>query len=212
MRLSEGLHIAVFASGKGSNFKAILEAIEKRDIPGAEIVLVLSNNADAGALSIAREHSIPAVQITSRQFAGEDAYSKSLLEVLNRHRVNFIVLAGYMKIVPAAVIRAYRNRIVNIHPALLPAYGGKGMYGIHVHEAVLKNKAAVSGATVHLVDEEYDHGPIVLQEIVPVTENDTPESLAARVLELEHRLYPRAVALFAAGKVKIDGQHVTIIN
>ncbi len=212
MRLSEGLHIAVFASGKGSNFKAILEAIEKREIPGAEIVLVLSNNADAGALSIAREHSIPTVQITSRQFAGEDAYSKSLLEVLNRHRVNFIVLAGYMKIVPPAVIRAFRNRIVNIHPALLPAYGGKGMYGIHVHEAVLKNKAAVSGATVHLVDEEYDHGPIVLQEIVPVTENDTPESLAARVLELEHRLYPRAVALFAAGKVKIDGQHVTIIN
>lgn len=212
MPLAEGLNIAVFASGKGSNFKSILDAIKRGEIRNAEVVLVLSNNSDAGALFTAREHRIPTVHISPKHFADDDAYCKALLDTLSKHLVNFIVLAGYMKMLPRSVIRAFPNRIVNIHPALLPAYGGKGMYGIHVHEAVLANKAAISGATVHLVDEEYDHGPIVLQEILPVAENDTPESLAARVLELEHRLYPRAIGLFAAGKVKVDGQHVTIIN
>ena len=212
MDVSEPLNIAVFASGKGSNFQAILEAIEYGKISHTKIVAVFSNNSDAGALAIAREHHIPAIHLSRKQFESDETFNRSLLETLVNHNANFIVLAGYVKKIDSSIIKKYRNRILNIHPALLPAFGGAGMYGIHVHEAVLAQKSAVTGATVHVVDEEYDRGPIVLQKKIEVKEGDTPETLAARVLELEHQLYPEAIRLFAEGKVKIDGQHVTILK
>lgn len=198
------LNIAVFGSGKGSNFKAILTAIERGEIRGARIVLVLSNNPGAGILATARTHGIPATHATQKSFANEGAFVASVLETLRRHEVNFIVLAGYMKHLPRDIVAGYRNRIINIHPALLPKFGGKGMYGMHVHEAVIAAGEEYSGATVHFVDEEYDHGAIVLQKRVPVAPDDTPETLAARVLALEHELYPEAVRLFAEGRVLLN--------
>ena len=210
--MTEKLNIAVFASGKGSNFGAILDAIKAGKIHNAEIAVVISNNPDAGALAIAREHNIPAIYMSRKQFETDEAFTTALLKTLNEHNVNFIVLAGYMKKLDSSLIKAFRNRIVNIHPALLPAFGGSGMYGMHVHEAVIASKEKVSGATVHIVDEEYDQGPIVLQRTVAVDPNDTPESLATKVLEIEHRLYLEAICLFAEGRVKINGQKVIILN
>lgn len=192
------LQIAVFGSGGGSNFGAIVEAMERGEIPRARIRLVVSNSAHAGILERARAHGLPAVHISAKQFAGEGAFSRSLLDLLRRHGVNFVVLAGYMRRVPPEVVAAYRNRMLNIHPALLPAFGGAGMYGRHVHEAVIAARCTESGATVHLVDEEYDHGPIVLQRRVPVMPGDTPDTLAERVLAVEHEIYPEAIRRFAA--------------
>lgn len=191
------LHIAVFGSGRGSNFKAIMDAVERGRITGARVRLVLSNNSQAGILDLARTHGIPAVHLSRKQFADEGGYVSALLDVLHAHEANFIALAGYMKRVPPPVIAAYRNRIINIHPALLPKFGGQGMYGIHVHEAVIAAGESVSGATVHMVDEEYDGGAIVLQKRVSVADNDTPETLAARVLAIEHEIYPEAIRMLA---------------
>lgn len=206
------LNIAVFASGKGSNFKVILEAINAGVIPNTQISLVISNNSDAVALTVARENNIPILHISRKQFQSDDEYNRTLLEKLKQNDVNFIVLAGYMKMIDPTIVQIFKNRIVNIHPALLPKYGGSGMYGVHVHEAVIANKEKISGASVHIVDEEYDRGPIVLQKSVPVETNDTPETLAARVLQIEHEIYPEAIRLFAEGKVKVDGRKVSILN
>jgi len=191
------LSIAVFGSGAGSNFRSILTAIQQGNIPGARISLVLSNNSGAGILGIARANALPAIHLSQKQFPDERSFADAVLSTLRAHGVNFIALAGYMKQVPAAVVAAYRSRIINIHPALLPGFGGAGMYGIHVHEAVLASGATTSGATVHYVDEEYDHGPVVLQKVVPVLPGDSPDSLAARVLEAEHELYPAAIRRIA---------------
>ena len=208
--MAEQLNIAALASGKGSNVRAILEAIRDGSIRNAAIVAVISNNSDAGALEIARVHGIPAVHLSRKQFDSDEAFNTALLETLRTYHVNFIVLAGYMKKIDPVIIQRFRNRIVNIHPALLPAFGGNGMYGMHVHEAVIAQKAPLSGATVHIVDEEYDRGPIVLQQAIPVASDDTPETLAAKVQQLEHELYPEAIGLFAQGKISIDGRHITI--
>ena len=204
------LKIAVFASGRGSNFKAILDAIESGIIRNAKIVVVLSNNSDAGALTTASEHNIPAVHCSRKQYYSSDAFVHALLKVLEEHGANFIVLAGYMKKIDTALILRFKNRIVNVHPALLPAFGGPGMYGMHVHEAVIKSDSKVSGATVHIVDEEYDRGAIVLQRSVNIEENETPETLASKVLIVEHQLFPEAIRLFAEGKVRIHNHSVTI--
>lgn len=198
------LNIAVFASGKGSNFKAILDAIDNGRIPNARIVIVISDNSDAGALAIGRGYGIPSLHISRKNFESDNLYTAAIQKALSHHGANFIVLAGYMKKIDPSIVRAYRHRILNIHPALLPSFGGKGMYGIHVHEAVLAAKQKQSGATVHLVDEEYDRGPIVLQKRVNITDNDTPESLATKVLEIEYQLYPEAIRLFAEGSIRID--------
>ncbi|HMK39425.1 MAG TPA: phosphoribosylglycinamide formyltransferase [Bacteroidota bacterium] len=191
------LNIAVFGSGAGSNFRSILTAIQQGNIPGARISLVLSNNSGAGILGIARANALPAIHLSRKQFPDEPSFADAVLSALRAHGVNFIALAGYMKQVPAKVVAAYRNRIVNIHPALLPRFGGAGMFGIHVHEAVIASGATTSGATVHYVDEDYDHGPVVLQKEVPVLPGDSPASLAARVLEAEHELYPAAIRQIA---------------
>jgi len=210
--LPEQLKIAVFTSGKGSNFKAILDAINSGSIRNAQIVLVISNNSGAGALVTAGEHNIPAFHISRKQFASDDAFNAAILADLKEHGANFIVLAGYMKLIAPCIIREFKSRILNIHPALLPAFGGTGMYGMHVHHAVIASGESFSGATVHIVDEHYDHGPIVLQKKVPVEKDDTPETLAAKVLKVEHEIYPAAVRLFADGKVKIEGRLITILT
>jgi formyltetrahydrofolate-dependent phosphoribosylglycinamide formyltransferase len=183
------MRLAVCVSGRGSNLQALIDALDRS--PLAQVVLVLSNRPDTPALELARERGIHAVAFTDYRDPFE------WLARLSSERVDLVVLAGYLKLVPAEVIGAYRGRILNIHPALLPAFGGPGMYGRRVHEAVLASGARVSGATVHLVDEEYDRGGILAQARVPVLPGDTPETLAARVMEAEHRLLP-AVVLKAA--------------
>lgn len=187
------MRLAVCVSGRGSNLVALLEALTGS--AEAEVVLVLSNKADAPALDRARERGIPAEAFENFRDAAE------WLERLARHHVDLVVLAGYLKLVPAGVISAYRGRILNIHPALLPDFGGPGMYGHHVHEAVVRSGVPFSGATVHLVDEEYDRGEILGQARVPVLPGDTADTLAARVLGAEHRLLPAVVlAAAAAGR------------
>src|SRR3954464_8295932 len=184
--------IAVLASGRGSNLQAIIDhfdSIARERV--AKVVLVASNRSDSPALIRAATASI---DIASFDAADDGA---QLLDLLRRFRVDLVVLAGYLKRVPPTVIREYAGRIVNIHPALLPAFGGEGMYGARVHEAVIASGARESGVTVHLVDNEYDRGPIVAQWRVAVKKSDTPESLAARVLNVEHTVYPRAVEMVA---------------
>jgi phosphoribosylglycinamide formyltransferase 1 len=187
------MRVAVAVSGRGSNLLALLRSLG----PGApaRVVLVLSDRPGAGALERAQEHGVPAEVLSDPTDAAE------WLTKLERHRTELLVLAGYLKLVPAPVITRFRDRILNIHPALLPAFGGKGMYGHRVHQAVLASGAKESGATVHLVDEAYDRGPVLGQVRVPVLPDDTPDRLAARVLEVEHRLLPAAVlAAAAAGR------------
>ena len=187
------MRVAVAVSGRGSNLLALLRALGPA--APARVVLVLSDRSDAGALDHAREHGVPAEVLSDPTDAAE------WLTRLERHGTELVVLAGYLKLVPAPVIARFRDRILNIHPALLPAFGGKGMYGHRVHEAVLASGARESGATVHLVDEAYDRGPVLGQVRVPVLPDDTPDRLAARVLEVEHRLLPAAVlAAAAAGR------------
>jgi phosphoribosylglycinamide formyltransferase 1 len=199
--MPELLNIGVFASGRGSNFRAILDSIKSGKIKNARIALVISNNSGAGALQTARENSIPALHISRMQFSSDDDYTNAVLNKLQEHKVNFIALAGYMKKIDPRIVRKFKNHIVNIHPALLPKYGGEGMYGIHVHEAVVASHDTESGATIHMVDEEYDHGSIVLQKKVRVDPADTAETLAEKVLVIEHQLYPEVIRLFAEGKI-----------
>jgi len=203
------MNIAVFASGRGSNFQAILNAIQHNVLP-ARICVVVSNNSAAGALDIARSSNVPAFHLSSRQFPSEAEFARQVLRILDDHKTEFIALAGYMKKLPSEIVRRFRHRIANVHPALLPAFGGQGMYGMKVHEAVIASGCKVSGATVHVVDEEYDCGPIVLQKTIQVAHDDTPEILAAKVLAIEHAIYPLALKAFAEGKVKIEGQKAWI--
>jgi phosphoribosylglycinamide formyltransferase 1 len=184
------MRVAVAVSGRGSNLEALLRALGA-DAP-AQVVLVVSNRADAPALDRAREHGVAA------EVLSDPSNGTEWLDRLAHHRVDLLVLAGYLKLVPAAVIARYRDRILNVHPALLPAFGGRGMYGHRVHEAVLASGARESGATVHLVDEVYDRGRILAQARVPVLPGDSADTLAARVLGVEHRLLPAAVLAAAA--------------
>jgi phosphoribosylglycinamide formyltransferase-1 len=201
------LHLGVLASGRGSNLQSIVDASEKGELDAA-VKVVISNNSKAYALERARNHGIPAVHLSHKQFETAEAFDRAFLETLSQYEVELIVLAGYMKLISSRIVQAYRNRILNIHPALLPSFGGKGMYGIHVHEAVIETGAKISGVTVHIVDEQYDHGPIVLQKAVPVLDEDTPESLAARILPEEHRAYPEAIQLFAQKRIRVEGRRV----
>ena len=203
------MNIGVFASGRGSNFQAILNAIEQGILP-ARVTVLLSNKSDVGAFEIANAYSIPTVHLSQKQFADEALYAAAMLQILSSHNVELIALAGYLKRIPTVVVREFRNRILNIHPALLPSFGGQGMYGHHVHEAVLASGVKLSGATVHLVDEEYDRGPIVLQKTVAVDEHDTPATLAAKVLKIEHEIYPLALKAFAENRATTRGRSVWI--
>jgi phosphoribosylglycinamide formyltransferase 1 len=187
------VRIALFASGRGSNFRAIDQVLLALPEAPAEIVLCISNNPNPGAFEYARDRGIETLRLSPRMFEQEDEYAAALLEALRARQIDLLVLSGYMRKLPESVVREYRGRILNIHPALLPDFGGQGMYGEHVHRAVLESGVPQTGVTIHLVDEEYDTGAIVAQEKVDVHADDTPETLAARVLAVEHQLYPRVV-------------------
>ncbi len=203
------IKVAVMASGGGSNFQAILDRI-KAGLLHAKVVLLISNNSKSGAMEKARAAGVEALHLAPSAFAVESEYAQTLQGHLSRTGAELIVLAGYMRKLPKEIVRQYRNRILNIHPALLPAFGGKGMYGDHVHEGVIEYGARITGVTVHLVDEEYDDGAIVMQKAVEVDPNDTADSLAARVLTVEHDTYWRAIELFAQGRVHITGRKVLV--
>jgi phosphoribosylglycinamide formyltransferase-1 len=184
--------LAVFISGGGTNLQALIDAIKAGKL-SARIVLAVSSRSDAYGLERARAENIDTFVFRMKDFSTPEEGTRHLLELLAKYGVDYIALAGYLKMVPIEVIKAYKNRITNIHPALLPKYGGKGMYGHFVHEAVLASGDTESGATVHLVDEIYDHGRILLQGRVPVYPGDTPDMLAERILKVEHEIYPRAL-------------------
>lgn len=203
------MRLAVFASGGGSNFAAMLTAIDEGRL-AAEPVLLVADRPGIGAIEKAETRGVPVAVVPPSEFADEEGFAEALLTVLGEHEAEIVALAGYLKKVPVPVVRAYRQRMLNIHPALLPSFGGHGMFGLRVHEAVLAYGCRVTGATVHLVDEEYDTGPILLQGCVSVMADDTPRTLAARVLLMEHQLYPDALQLFAEDRVVFDGRRVLI--
>ncbi|MBP3657287.1 MAG: phosphoribosylglycinamide formyltransferase [Clostridia bacterium] len=202
--------IAVLCSGGGTNLQAVIDAVEAGTING-EIVLVISNASKAYALERARKHGIEAMFISKKEAGSAEAFNDAILAQLQRVGAELVVLAGYLPIVGAQVVQAYPHRIINIHPALIPSFCGVGMYGHHVHEAVLAYGAKISGATTHFVDEEVDHGGVIMQGSVPVMEDDTADTLAARVLTVEHRILPESVRLFCDGKLRVDGRRVHVL-
>ena len=204
------LKIGVLVSGGGTNLQAILDAIDAGEITNAKVDIVISNNASAYALERARKHDIEAVCIAPKDYPDREAFHKALLAKLQEKEVDLIVLAGYLVAIPPMMVEAYPNKIINIHPSLIPSFCGKGYYGLRVHQAVLDYGAKVSGATVHFVDEGADTGPIILQQAVSVLPEDTAESLQQRILEVEHEILPEAVALFCAERLLVQGRKVTI--
>jgi len=191
----ETFRISVLVSGNGSNLPCILDAVEDGRIANSKIVGVISSSENAYALERARQHEIPAAAVTKYEYADMRDRMDAILKILDGEHPDLIVLAGYLSILPAKVVEKYRGRIINIHPALLPKFGGKDFYGIHVHEAVLAAGEKESGATVHYVDEGVDTGKIILQEKVPVLPGDDPQTLRERVLEIEHKILPEAIAM-----------------
>ena len=205
---SSPLRVAVLASGRGSNLQAIIDAIEAGQVQ-AQIVAVISNKKDAVALDRARKHGLPELFVDPKPFAGQpdsrEAYDRVLLEVLQQQHVELVLLAGYMKIVTAVLVNAFANRMMNIHPSLLPSFPG-----LEVQKKAIDWGCKLAGCTVHFVTEGLDEGPIIVQAAVPVLDSDTPEALAARILEQEHKIYPQAVQLFAEGCLKVNGRQVQI--
>ena len=197
------LRLGVLASHSGTNLQAIIDAC-RRGLLDARVCTVISNNSRSGALQRARHEGIPSYHLSGVTHPDEDGLDSAILRVLESHDVELVALAGYMKRVGPSVLARYDRRILNTHPALLPGFGGEGMYGRFVHEAVLAAGAATTGATVHLVDERYDHGPIVAQREAPVLVGDTVDSLSARVLREEHRLYVETLQRVAAGEIDLD--------
>ena len=201
--------LAVFASGGGSNLGAILEAIDRGEID-ATVALVVADRLGIGALDRAAEREIETAVLSPADFDSAEDFGAALLGRLREANVSAIALAGYLKRIPEGVVEAFRHRILNVHPSLLPAFGGAGMYGTRVHRAVMEHGCRVTGATVHLVDTDYDTGPIVLQEAVPILATDTVEDVAARVLWVEHWIFPQAVGLLVSGELSVDGRRVEI--
>lgn len=195
--------IGVLISGSGSNLQAIIDATKNQTLDCAEVAIVISNKKDAYGLKRAEQAQIPALFMDPTSFTSRTEYYKKIIEVLESKKVDIICLAGFLLKLEPNIIKCYQGRILNIHPALLPKYGGKGMYGHYVHEAVLRSEDKESGCSVHVVDEEFDHGPVLMQRKVPVLPNDTPETLAARILKEEHVLYPQAIAAFIKTKTLI---------
>ena len=202
------LRVAVLASGRGSNLQSIIDAIEVGQVH-AQIVVVISNKKDAVALERARKHELNDLFVDPKPFVGRsdsrEAYDRSLLEVLQQHNVELVLLAGYMKIVTAVLVNAYANRMMNIHPSLLPSFPG-----LDVQKKAIDWGCKLAGCTVHFVTEGVDEGPIIIQAAVPILDDDTPDTLAARILVQEHKVYPRAVQLFAEGRLHVEGRRVLI--
>ena len=205
------LKLAVLVSGGGTNLQAIIDAIGAGKITNACISVVISNNANAYALERARAHGIEALCISPKDFESREVFNQAFLDKLNSYNVDLVVLAGFLVVLPEMMIKEYTNRIVNIHPSLIPSFCGKGFYGLKVHEGVLARGVKVTGATVHFVDEGTDTGPIILQKAVEVEQGDTPEVLQRRVMEqAEWVILPKAIDLIANGKVSVEDGHVII--
>lgn len=202
------LRVGVMVSGGGTNLQAILDAIDSGKITNAEVSLVISNNPNAYALERAKNHNIEAVCISPKQYECREEFHKALLEKLKESGVELIVLAGFLVAIPPMIVEAYPNKIINIHPSLIPSFCGVGYYGLHVHEKALARGVRVTGATVHFVDTGTDTGPIILQKAVKIKSDDTPEVLQRRVMEkAEWKILPKAINLIANGKVKVvDGR------
>ena len=202
------LKVAVLVSGGGTNLQAILDAIDNGTITNAKVEVVISNNKNAYALERAKNHGIEALCISPKDYGTRDAFNKAFLEKLDGCQPDLIVLAGFLVVIPKQMIEKYRNRIINIHPSLIPSFCGTGYYGLKVHEGVLSRGVKVTGATVHFVDEGTDTGPIILQKAVEVEQDDTPEILQRRVKEkAEWIIMPKAIDLIANGKVSVvDGR------
>jgi len=201
------LRIAVLLSGEGTSLENLLERIDAGEVPG-RVVVVAASKEGAGGLVRASRRGIPAAAVPRKQFRDSKAFNDALHAELERHEPDLVLLLGFLS--PFELRGRYEGRALNVHPALIPAFSGLGFFEQRVHEAVIAAGVKLSGATVHFVDEEYDHGPIVLQRAVPVLDDDTPESLAARVQALERELVPEAVRLFAAGRLEIRGRRVHI--
>ncbi len=201
------VRIGVLVSGRGSNLQAIIDNIGKGLLP-AEIAVVISDQPDAYSLERARKHNIPVIHISSKGYRGKrDEYDALLVKELQKSTVELVCLAGFMRIITPTLIRAFPNRILNIHPALLPAFPG-----LHVQKAALEHGVRFSGCTVHFVDEGMDTGPIIIQAVVPILDNDTEDSLSDRILKQEHKIYSRAIQLYAEGRLKIEGRRVLVIG
>ncbi len=201
------MKIAVFVSGKGSNLSALLNYPDLINL--IEIVAVVSDKIDCKAFEIAREFGINTFSIGQEN---GKINQNDITSILKKLEVDFVVLAGYLKLIPNELIEKFENKIVNIHPALLPSFGGKGMYGLYVHRAVFNSSAKVSGATVHMVDKTYDTGKIIAQKCVDISDVKNPEEIAERVLKIEHQLLPEVVKAFAENRVKIESERIIIIN
>jgi phosphoribosylglycinamide formyltransferase-1 len=205
------LKLAVCVSGGGTNLQAIMDAIGNGTVTNAKIEVVISNNAGAYALERAKKHGIEAVCVSPKQYDSREAFNRAFLEKLDSYNVDLVVLAGFLVVIPPEMIAKYKNRIINIHPSLIPSFCGTGFYGLHVHEGVLARGVKVTGATVHFVDEGTDTGPIILQKAVEVREDDTPEVLQRRVMEqAEWVILPHAIDLIANGKVTVSDGKVHI--
>jgi len=202
--------IAILASGNGTNCEEVMTAVEQGQIPDAAVAIVIADRP-APVLERARHHGVAALLI-DRRGCGRVSYDAALATALAEYQVDLIVLAGYLSIVSGAMVTAYPNRIVNIHPSLIPAFCGRGFYGEHVHQAVLDAGVKLTGVTVHFVDEGTDSGPIILQEAINVLDTDDASTLAARVLAVEHRLLPQAVALYCSGRLSVQGRKVYILG
>lgn len=204
------LRLAVFVSGGGTNLQALIDRIGDGSVRNAQIALVVSNKKDAYALERAEKHAIRHCCIAPKDFGHPDAFADALIQILEQERIDLVVLAGYLVILPKLLIQKYQNRIINIHPSLIPSFCGAGYYGLKVHEGVLARGVKVTGATVHFVDEGTDTGPIILQQAVEVEQDDTPQSLQRRVMEqAEWKILPEAVDLIANGRVSVaDGRAV----
>jgi phosphoribosylglycinamide formyltransferase-1 len=203
----EKVKVGVLVSGRGSNLQAIIDNIEK-GVLSAELAVVISDQADAFALERARKHNIPAVQVSAKGYKDKrDEYDALLVNELKKHGVELVCLAGFMRIITPILIKAYPNRIMNIHPALLPAFPG-----LHVQKAAIEHGVKFSGCTVHFVDQGMDTGPIIAQAVVPVLNDDTEDSLSARILKQEHKVFSRAIQLYAEGRLTVKGRRVVISN
>lgn len=206
-------NIIVLVSGGGTNLQALINASESGNIPDGKITCVISSREGVYALERAKKHGIPTRIIPRKNYSDSKTFSKDLLKALKEEKADLIIYAGFMTIVDECVAKAFPNQMINVHPALIPSFCGKGFYGLHVHEAALKKGVKVTGATIHFVTEVCDGGPIILQKAVEVKSDDTPELLQKRVMEeAEWDILPRAAALFCAGKIVVNGNTTTILD
>ncbi len=207
--ITRPLKLAVLISGGGTTLRNLLQLIAAGELP-VDVALVVSSNPTAGGLKYALDAGIPTLVCERRSFDSDEAFGAAVFAACRTVQPDLVVMAGFLKFAP--VPADFSNRVMNIHPALIPAFCGLGAYGLHVHRAVLAYGAKVSGCTVHFVDNEYDHGPIILQRVVPVEEDDTPEALAARVFTAECAALPEAIKLYVAGRLKVEGRRVRVLD